>query len=80
MKIASGKIQKFSMDRKILMKNNDNIISDLIDIRADKYVAAYPSSIRKVIGLKDHMGYFPDLDLSDQDILGLDFINWKKNR
>ena len=29
-----------------IYKNNDNIISDFIDIKVDKYVAAYPLSLK----------------------------------
>ena len=55
-----------------IYKNNDNIISDFIDIKVDKYVAAYPLSL-KSYGLDNPFCIF-QIRFVDQNILGLDLL------
>ena len=51
-------------------------VNSLINIRADKYVAAYPSALEN-FGLKDPWGIF-QFRFSNLDILGLDLLIGKK--
>ena len=55
-----------------IYKNNDNIISDFIDIKVDKYVAAYPLSL-KSYGLDNPFCIF-QIRFVDPNILGLDLL------
>ena len=55
-----------------IYKNNDDIISDFIDIKVDKYVAAYPLSL-KSYGLDNPFCIF-QIRFVDQNILGLDLL------
>jgi len=55
-----------------IYKNNDDMISDFIDIKVDKYVAAYPLSL-KSYGLDNPFCIF-QIRFVDQNILGLDLL------
>ena len=55
-----------------IYKNNDNMLSNFIDIKVDKYVAAYPLSL-KSYGL-DNPFYIFQIRFVDPNILGLDLL------